>query len=69
MEPWIAITITAAFLQNGVDFVASTNLVGSDNYVKVLATVAAETYPADYTAGVTITVTGVGSARTITYSP
>ena len=57
------------FLQNGVDFTGSSNLVGSDRYVKVLATAASETYPSDYTAGITITVTGVGGARTVTYTP
>jgi len=44
-------------------------LVGSSNYVKLLSTVAAETYPDFYTQAVTITITGVGGSRTITYAP
>ncbi len=54
-------------LQNGVNSVAYTALVGSLKYVKVIDTVASETYPSAYTAGVTITVSGVGGARTVTY--
>ncbi len=57
------------FLEQGTDNAALTNLVGASNYVKVLATAASETYPTHYTQGVTITVTGVGGARTITYAP
>jgi type IV pilus assembly protein PilA len=57
------------FLENGVSSVASTNLVGSDKYVKAINTVALETYPAGYTQGQTVTVMGVAGARTITYSP
>lgn len=56
-------------LENGGQFAASSDLVGATNYVKSLGQVAGETYPAFYTQGVTITITGVGSARTITYSP
>jgi hypothetical protein len=47
--------------------VSLSRLVGLTNYVKNLDTVAQEHYPDFYTAGVPITVTGVGSARTITY--
>ncbi len=57
------------FLENGVSTVASTNLVGSSNYVKVVNTVAAEAYPTDFTQGITITITGVAGARTVTYAP
>ena len=32
-------------------------------------TVAGETYPAAYTQGVTITISGVAGARTVTYAP
>ena len=49
--------------------VALTTLVGPTNYVKFLNTVAGETYPTNFTAGVTVTVNGVGNARTVTYSP
>lgn len=57
------------FLENGSESVALTSLVGATNYVKALSTTASETYPSHYTQGVTITVTGVGGARTITYAP
>src|SRR6476620_5626646 len=57
------------FLETGGNIAASTNLIGATNYVKVMSTVAAETYPDLYTQGVTITVTGVAGSRTITYSP
>ena len=57
------------FLENGVSTVASTNLVGATNYVKAINTVANETYPTDYTQGVTVTIAGVAGARTVTYAP
>jgi type IV pilus assembly protein PilA len=57
------------FLENGVNNVGSTALVGPTNYVKTFQTVANELYPANYTQGTTITVTGVAASRTITYAP
>ena len=57
------------FLENGVSTVTSINLVGATNYVKAVNTVANETYPTDYTQGVTITIAGVAGARTVTYAP
>src|SRR5579864_5633765 len=57
------------YLENGVSTVASTDLVGATNYVKAVNTVAGELYPADFTQGVTITISGVAGARTVTYSP
>ena len=57
------------FLENGASFANSSSLVGATNYVKALNTVASETYPDAYTQGVTMTITGVASARTITYAP
>ena len=57
------------FLENGVSVVSQGNLVGPTAYVKALNQVANETYPASYTQGITITVVGVGGARTITYAP
>ena len=57
------------FLEYGVSTVAQTNLVGASNYVKALNTVAGETYPANFTQGQTITITGVAAARTITFAP
>jgi len=57
------------FLENGVSSVDSTALVGATNYVKAVNTVAGETYPTSYTQGITISITGVAGARTITYAP
>jgi type IV pilus assembly protein PilA len=57
------------YLENGATTVASSNLVGATRYVKALNTAANETYPDNYTQGVTITVTNVANARTLTYSP
>ncbi len=57
------------FLENGVSSAAYSDLVGSDKYVKVVNTVAQEAYPAGYTQGITITVSAVAGARTVTYSP
>ncbi len=54
-------------MEYGGSTVSLTNLVGPTNYVKVLNAVANETYPINFTAGVTITISGVGNARTITY--
>jgi len=57
------------YLENGATTVASSNLIGSSLYVKAFGTAAREFYPDNYTQGITITVTNVGNARTITYSP
>ena len=57
------------FLENGVSTCASTDLVGATNYVKAINTVAQETYPVGFTQGVTITISGVAGARTVTYAP
>ncbi len=57
------------YLETGSNNVALTDLIGSTNYVRVLNTVAAESYPANYTQGVTITVSSVAGARTVTYAP
>ena len=57
------------FLENGVSTVAQTSLVGSTNYVKALNLVANETYPTNFTQGVTITIDGVAGQRTITFAP
>ena len=57
------------FLENGVSTVAQASLVGASSYVKVLSVVASETYPANFTQGITITILGVGGIRTITYAP
>ena len=55
------------FLENGVTTVASASIIGPGAYVKALNTVASESYPANFTQGVAITVTGIAGARTITY--
>jgi len=56
------------YLEYGQNNVSQGYLVGVDSYVKNLQTAAKETYPDVYTQGVTITVTGVGGARTVTYA-
>jgi type IV pilus assembly protein PilA len=57
------------FRENGVTTVASAGLIGATNYVKVINTVAAESYPANFTQGVTSTISGVAGSRTVTYAP
>ena len=54
-------------MENGVGFVAYADIVGSTNYVKSVNLAAAETYPSFFTAGVTITISGIAGSRTITY--
>ena len=56
------------FLENGTSTANITSLVGSSYYIKALNTVANESYPQTYTQGVTITITGIAGARTVTYS-
>ena len=55
------------FMEFGTSNVSLTELVGISAYVKVLKTVADESYPDYYTQAITITITSVGGARTITY--
>jgi type IV pilus assembly protein PilA len=57
------------FLENGVSTVLRTNLIGATSYVKTLNTVAQETYPTNFTQGVTITVSAIAGVRTVTYAP
>ncbi len=57
------------FLENGVSSCASAALVGATNYVKAINTVASETYPGNFTQGVTISIGGVAGSRTVTYAP
>jgi type IV pilus assembly protein PilA len=57
------------FLESGVTFASSTNLVGATSYVRTLNTVALERYPEFYTQGITITIAGIANARTITFAP
>jgi type IV pilus assembly protein PilA len=55
------------FLESGVSTAALTDLVGPTQYIKALNSVASETYPVNFTQATTITVSGVGGTRTITY--
>jgi type IV pilus assembly protein PilA len=57
------------YLEFGVSTVAQSNLVGPAAYVKALNTVAGETYPANFTQGVAITISGIAGVRTVTYAP
>lgn len=57
------------YLANGVTTVAVAELVGATNYVRVQGSVAKETYPTEMTQGVTLTISGIGGVRTVTYSP
>ena len=55
------------FMELGTSNVSLTELIGISAYVKVLKTVADESYPSDFTQGVTITITNVAGVRTITF--
>lgn len=55
------------FMESGVSTVTLTDLVSPTSYIKALNTIAGESYPAYFTQATTITVTGVGGTRTITY--
>ena len=58
------------YLENGVSTVNGSNdLIGSLAYVKNLNTVAKETYPANFTQGITITASGIGGTRFVTFAP
>lgn len=58
------------FLEFGASTVDYSELVGSvSGYIKNLSTVANENYPLIYTSDTPITVTNVGEARIVTYSP
>ncbi|HVU16874.1 MAG TPA: prepilin-type N-terminal cleavage/methylation domain-containing protein [Candidatus Didemnitutus sp.] len=57
------------FLETGVTTVASSDLIGPTQYIRFQQPVGNEVYPAVLTQGVTLTVTGVGGVRTITFSP
>ena len=57
------------YLENGVSTVVITDLIGPTTYVKALNSVAKEVYPAGFSQGTTITITGVAGVRTITYAP
>ncbi|MDB6127476.1 MAG: pilE [Verrucomicrobia bacterium] len=57
------------YTENGVSSVFIGNLLGPTKFVKSLNILANETYPAGFSQGTTITIDGVGGARTITYAP
>jgi type IV pilus assembly protein PilA len=54
-------------MEHGVGYVSYDSLVGSTNYVKSIDLVANESYPSNFTAGVTMTISAIAGARTITY--
>jgi type IV pilus assembly protein PilA len=58
------------FLESGATVINSASLVGTNStqYVKVIATVARETYGANLTQGQPVTASGVAGVRTITYN-
>lgn len=58
------------FLEAGVSQVTSQALVGNGatQYIKVIQTVASETYPTTLQQGAAVTASNVASARTITYA-
>jgi type IV pilus assembly protein PilA len=58
------------FLEFGLTVVSSAVLVGTNStqYVKVINTVARETYNADLTQGQAVSAAGVAGVRTVTYS-
>jgi type IV pilus assembly protein PilA len=56
-------------METGRTSVAFSVLVGPTNYIKDFAPIAGETYPLGITHLQAVTVTGVGSLRTITYAP
>jgi type IV pilus assembly protein PilA len=56
------------FLEFGTSTALIESLVGSSYYIKALNTVANETYPGTFTQGITITVTNIAGARTLTYA-
>ncbi len=58
------------FLERGATSVASSDIVGTNatQYIKAVASVAGETYPALLLQGNAVTATGVAGARTVTYS-
>lgn len=57
------------FLETGVTTVNSSDLIGPTQYIRFQRPVGNEVYPGVLTQGVTITVTGVGGFRTVTFSP
>lgn len=57
------------YLETGSSHASWRNIVGPTAYVKALHIVAGETYPTHFTQGITMTITGIAGARTITYAP
>ncbi|HEY4245847.1 MAG TPA: hypothetical protein VGM64_03265 [Lacunisphaera sp.] len=57
------------YLGNGKTTADFSDLVGSDKNVKSIQDVGGESYPEHFTQGITITISGVEGARTITYAP
>ncbi len=57
------------YIEHGVSTVDQGELVGATNYVRAQNGVANETYPPNFTQGITITVSGIAGQRTVTYAP
>lgn len=57
------------FLEYGASTCAMSHLVGSDRYLKAINTLAGELYPANFTQGITITITNIAGSRVMTYAP
>ena len=55
------------YMEKGTGTAAFSALIGSAAYVKSFALVANENYPANFTAGQPIIVSGIGGVRTMTY--
>lgn len=56
-------------LESSVSSEAAAGPIGAAGSLKAINSVAAETYPANCPQGITITISGVGGARTVTCSP
>lgn len=65
----LAVAAEQYYLEHGVSTVTLVNLVGPKAYVKTLDIIANETYPAVFSQGIPITITGIAGTRTLTYTP
>ena len=55
------------FMEYGTSTVSLTELIGTSAYVKLIKTVADETYPDYFTQGLPITIVNIAGVRTLTY--
>lgn len=65
----LALAADQYFQEHGVSSCDYADLVGPEKSIRELIIAARESYPATYAKGMTITVTGVAGARTVTYAP